>query len=49
MFHSFLTANDIIDSSEMSEDWKKIEKEKILQARKTAFGSSYSNFPPWSK
>ena len=49
MYHSFLTANDIIDSSEMSEDLKKIEKEKILQARKTAFGSSYSNFPPWSK
>ena len=49
MYHSFLTANDIIDNSDMPEDWKKVEKERILQARKTAFGSSFSNFPPWSK
>ena len=49
MYHSFLTANDIIDSSDMTEDLKKIEKEKILQARKTAFGSSFNNFPPWNK
>ena len=49
MYHSFLTANDIIDSIDISEDLKREEKAKILEARKSAFGSSFKNFPPWKK
>ena len=49
MYHSYLAANNVIDTSDLQEDLKRKEKEKILQARKTAFGNSFSNFPPWSK
>ena len=31
------------------EEDKKKEKMKILEARKSAFGKSFRNFPPWSR
>ena len=46
---TFLDANSIIEHSELSEEDKKTEKVKILEARKAAFGSSFMNFPPWDK
>ena len=46
---TFLDANYVIDNSELSEEDKKTEKEKILEARKAAFGNSFQNFPPWDK
>ena len=49
IYITFLDANSIIDRSKLPEDEKKKEKEKILEARKAAFGSSFHNFPPWNK
>ena len=49
VYCNFLDANDIIEVSDMSEEERHEEKIKILEARKTAFGTSYKNFPPWNK
>ena len=48
-YHTFLDANSVIEKCKISEDEKKKEKEKILEARKLALGSSFKDFPPWSK
>ena len=44
VYQSFISANDIIENSDMSEEEKIKEKAKILEARKTAFGNSFGNF-----
>ena len=49
VYQSFLSANAIIEETDMPEDEKKKEKAKILEARKTAFGQNFSYFPPWDK
>ena len=36
VYQTYLDANEIIDKSNFEEDVKKIEKEKILEARKSA-------------
>ena len=48
-YRTFVDANDIIESSEILEEQKKIELTKVLEARKKAFGRSYTNFPPWCR
>ena len=48
VYQTFLDANDIIDKSALDKDDKEIEKDKILDARKTAFGKYFLHFPPWS-
>ena len=47
VYQTFLDANEIIDKSNFAEDVKKIEKEKILEARKSAFGNDFKYYPPW--
>ena len=47
VFQCFLDANNIIESINLSPDVKVIEKEKILEARKQAFGEDFRYFPPW--
>ena len=47
--YTFLDANLIIDVCDIPEEEKKKEKEKILDARKAVFGSSFEQFPPWKK
>ena len=47
-FQTFLDANEIIDSSNFSEEIKEIEKAKVLEARKFAFGENYEYVPPWN-
>ena len=47
IFQSFIDANDIIEKSNLEEEVKIEEKEKVLQARKLAFGADFRNFPPW--
>ena len=51
IFQRFLDANDLIDGLEdLSKQEKTIEKDRILEARKSAFnGENWRNFPPWSK
>ena len=45
----FLNMNKIIEESDLSEIEKKIEKEKVLEARREAFGESlFRYYPPWS-
>ena len=39
-FQTFTDANEIIDNSNLSEENKEIEKAKILNARKCAFGEN---------
>ena len=51
VYQTYLDANEIIDKSDISEDAKLIEKEKLLNARKSAFGQNKLNFkyfPPWN-
>ena len=48
VYQVFIDANDIIDSSDLTEESKNDEKEKILNARKTAFGPNFSFVPPWN-
>ena len=49
-YQFFIDANEVIENCSMldAEDKKK-EKMKILEARKSAFGKSFRNFPPWSR
>ena len=47
VYQSFLDANDIIEKSNLENEINEKEKEKILEARKSAFGSDFRNFPPW--
>jgi hypothetical protein len=47
-FQCFLDANNIIENSNLKSDVKVIEKEKVLEARKLAFGKHFRHFPPWS-
>ena len=46
-YHSFLSANAIIDTSDLSNREKAAEKTKLLESRKNAFGNNFKNFPPW--
>ena len=48
VYQCFLDANHIIENSNLEEEVKKLEKEKILDARKLAFGDNFSYYPPWS-
>ena len=47
IFMTFLDANEVIDGSNLDEENKIIEKEKVLEARKRAFGENYKWYPPW--
>ena len=47
-YHSFLDANRILDDcDELSNEEKVEEKNKLLDARKSVFGNSFRNYPPW--
>ena len=47
-YQAFIDANAIIEKSNLPEDAKKREVEKILDARKHAFGPNFSYVPPWN-
>ena len=47
VYQVFIAANDIVYDSDMPEDVKAEEKEKILEARKAAFGDSFRYYQPW--
>ena len=47
IFRMFLDANEVIDRSNLNEENKAKEKEKVLEARKTVFGENYKWYPPW--
>ena len=47
MYQVFISANDIVDDSDMPEVVKAEEKAKILEARKAAFGDSFRYYTPW--
>ena len=49
VFQSFLDATNVIDESDFSDKFKYVEKAKVLEARKQAFGSDFVHFPPWRK
>ena len=48
VFQTFLEANDVIDNSDLTEEYKEVEKAKVLAARKIAFGKDFDIFPPWN-
>ena len=48
-YHSFLNANAIIDDSDMTNEEKVEEKNRLLESRKNAFGNNFKNYPPWKK
>ena len=48
-YQSFLDANETLEKCDISEEDKKIVRMKVLEARKTALGKNFEDFPPWSK
>ena len=48
-YQTYLDALDIVEESDLSEDTKHVEKAKVLEARKEAFGSRFKFYPPWSR
>ena len=48
VYQFFLDANEIVEKGDLSENEKQTKKNKILEARKNALGSSYKLYPPWS-
>ena len=50
VYQRFLDVNDVIDAMDYSIQGKADAKNKILEARKSAFnGENWRNFPPWSR
>ena len=49
VFLSFLDVTNVIEESDLSDKSKDVEKAKVLEARKQAFGSDFVHFPPWRK
>ena len=49
-YQAYIDACDVIKNSDIDEDDKEKEREKILQARKEAFGEGdlYKYYPTWS-
>ena len=47
-YQTYIDAIDLIESSELSEGAKIIEKDKLLDARKLAIGTNFKNLPPWN-
>ena len=47
IFQDFLDANFIIERSDLSKEDKANESAKILEARKSAFGTHFKDYPPW--
>ena len=48
-YQSYIDAYDTLEECDLSENEKNKEKEKLLDARKTALGASFAQFPPWDK
>ena len=48
VYQTYIEANEVLNEIEMDSRTKNLEKEKILDARKLAFGNNYKHFPPWS-
>ena len=48
IYQTYLDVNEIIKSSNLSEESKDDEIAKALEARKFAFGSHYQHVPPWN-
>ena len=48
-YQTFLDTIEVIEACDMSEKEKEVVKEKSLEARKLALGSSFKFFPPWDK
>ena len=46
-YQTYIDAIEVIESSEISEGAKIIEKDKLLDARRLAIGTNFKNFPPW--
>ena len=47
IFQDFLDTNFIIEKSDLSKEDKANEHAKILEARKSAFGIHFKDYPPW--
>ena len=47
-YQTDIDAIELIESSEISEGAKIIEKDKLLDARKLAIGTNFKYFPPWN-
>ena len=48
MYQSYLDAKEVIDESDLNPDDKEKEMLRLLEARKSAFGTNFKHFPPWS-
>ena len=48
-FQTFLDINNDNEDSNLQMSDKAAEKEKVLEARKEAFGNDFKHYPPWEK
>ena len=46
-YQTYIDACEIIEKSDLEDVEKEKEKVKLLDARKSAFGSNYKFYPPW--
>ena len=48
VYQTFLDVIDVIETSDLKEEAKDVEKDKVLETRKKAFGNEFQHFPPWN-
>ena len=48
IYQTYLDVLEIIEKSELTDESKDVERAKVLEARKNAFGKDFEFFPPWS-
>ena len=44
----YIDASEVIEDYDITDEEKKTEQAKLLDARKAALGSNFSYFPPWT-
>ena len=48
IYQTYLDVLEIIEKSELTDELKDVERAKVLEARKNAFGKDLEFYPPWS-
>ena len=48
-YAAYVEAFDVIEASNLSQKEKLVEKDRLLERRKDAFGDNYVTYPPWCK
>ena len=47
IYQTYLDVLNVIETSDLDEEAKAVEKNKVLETRNKAFGMDFKHFPPW--